>query len=283
MNIDDPKLTAFALDELDEPERSTIAKEIAESPEAQRVVDETRELARALKNEFASELEKPTIARRRLIDIHDEPWFWSVARPLALAATVAVLAILSAIVLGNYKSRHNTASSNPISGTEIQAEETSEIASENTWPNKIPNPLRWDMIQRIERVVIGELPSDPHLENGELRLIETINDAYRIERLKKRLSIPLVSKKSYKGLAGRGYELMFLDRSGRVIASAHFYRAVDSQFVLQPHKNAYERDGRYYVGGEAVLSGDWKNGVDYREYIIEFPDWNECIGYAPGA
>jgi hypothetical protein len=42
MNIDDPKVTAFALDELDEPERSTIAREIAALPEAQRAVDETR-------------------------------------------------------------------------------------------------------------------------------------------------------------------------------------------------------------------------------------------------
>jgi len=57
INLDDPKLTAFALGELDEPERSTIAREIAESPEAQRVVDETRELAGMLKKEFAMELQ----------------------------------------------------------------------------------------------------------------------------------------------------------------------------------------------------------------------------------
>ena len=43
MNLDDPKLTAFALNELDEPERSQVAQAIAESPEAQRAVDETRE------------------------------------------------------------------------------------------------------------------------------------------------------------------------------------------------------------------------------------------------
>src|SRR2546425_332805 len=32
MNIDDPKLTAFALDELDEPERSTFARAVARPP-----------------------------------------------------------------------------------------------------------------------------------------------------------------------------------------------------------------------------------------------------------
>src|SRR5947208_2042362 len=88
MNIDDPKLTAFALDELDEPEKSTIAREVAESPEAQRAVDETRELARALKNEFAAEManEKPiaATARRNLSDIRDDPWFWGIGRPPAV-------------------------------------------------------------------------------------------------------------------------------------------------------------------------------------------------------
>ena len=58
MNLDDPKLTAYALDELDEPERSTIARAVAESPEAQQFVNETREMAGLLKSEFAADLEK---------------------------------------------------------------------------------------------------------------------------------------------------------------------------------------------------------------------------------
>jgi Ca-activated chloride channel family protein len=118
MNIDDPKLTAYALDELDEPERSTIARAVADSPEGQRFVDETRELAGALKNEFAAELEQEAATsrnggfqaadqlkrrsgdRRFLIDIRDDPWFWSIARPLALAAALAIFAIVGAIALG---------------------------------------------------------------------------------------------------------------------------------------------------------------------------------------
>ena len=107
MNIDDPKLTAFALDELDEPEKSVIAREVAQSPEAQRVIDETRELAGVLKNEFAAELnekEKPPLS---LSDIHDDPWFWSIARPLGIAATIAIAALIAALVIGRYTAHWN--------------------------------------------------------------------------------------------------------------------------------------------------------------------------------
>ena len=62
MKLDDPKLTAFALNELNEPERSTMAQAVAESPEAQRFVAETREMARALEREFAVELQSERIA-----------------------------------------------------------------------------------------------------------------------------------------------------------------------------------------------------------------------------
>ena len=98
MNIDDPKLTAFALGELEEPERSTMAQAVAESPEANRFVEETRELAKALKNEFGSELERET-EPANLIDIRDDPWFWSIGRPLAIAAVIALLAIVSGVAV----------------------------------------------------------------------------------------------------------------------------------------------------------------------------------------
>ena len=106
MNIDDPKLTAFALGELEEPERSTIAREVAESPHAQRFVDETRELADALQNEFASELKTERAVPANLIDIRDDPWFWSIARPLAIAAVVALLAVLSGVAV--FSLRHES-------------------------------------------------------------------------------------------------------------------------------------------------------------------------------
>jgi len=106
MNIDDPKLTAFALGELEEPERSTIARAVAESPDAQQFVDETRELADALKNEFVSELKTERAVPANLIDIHDDPWFWSIARRLAMAAVVALLAVLSGIAV--FSLRHES-------------------------------------------------------------------------------------------------------------------------------------------------------------------------------
>ena len=55
MNIDDPKLTSYALDELDEAERAAILEEVATSPEVQREVQETQTMARLLRKEFAAE------------------------------------------------------------------------------------------------------------------------------------------------------------------------------------------------------------------------------------
>jgi len=102
MNIDDPKLTAFALGELDEAEESRIARAVTESPEAQRLVDEMRELSAALKNEFASEL-KSEKAPANVIDFRDDPWFWSIGRPLALAAVLALLALISSVAVFSFR------------------------------------------------------------------------------------------------------------------------------------------------------------------------------------
>src|SRR5947208_9765762 len=101
MNIDDPKLTAYALDELDEAERAAIAQEVAASPEAHRENQETQMMARLLRAEFSAELahrqdvdatSKPLSAN--LSDNHDDQWFWSIALPLAIAAAIAVFAWL---------------------------------------------------------------------------------------------------------------------------------------------------------------------------------------------
>lgn len=126
MNIDDPKLTAYALDELDESERAAITHDVAGSPEAQRQVQETQTVARLLREEFAAELEErapagpgTSEARRRrssalqentslrasLSDIRDDPWFWTRARPLAIAAVLAVFVVIGLAILGSYKLR----------------------------------------------------------------------------------------------------------------------------------------------------------------------------------
>ncbi len=66
MNFDYPKLTAYALDELDEAERSIIDRAIAESPEAHRFIADTQMLARVLKSEFGRELEIEIIGLKKL-------------------------------------------------------------------------------------------------------------------------------------------------------------------------------------------------------------------------
>jgi Ca-activated chloride channel homolog len=128
MNIDDPKLTAFALDELDEPEKSTIAREIAQSPEAQRVVDETRELARALKSEFAAELNQKAKPPLSLSDIRDDPWFWGIGRPLAIAAVLAIAAIIAGIAISPLGKKSEVAYS-PVN---LPAEKSADVKAEVT-------------------------------------------------------------------------------------------------------------------------------------------------------
>ena len=110
MNIDDPKLTAYALDELDEAERAAILEEVATSPEVQREVQETKTMARLLRKEFAAEAERlrhreNTDATKaplsaNLGDIRDDPWFWTRARPLAIAAVFAVFAVIGLAIFG---------------------------------------------------------------------------------------------------------------------------------------------------------------------------------------
>ena len=282
MNIDDPKLTAFALDELDEPEKSTVAREIAQSLEAQRAVDETREMARLLRSQFAVELNEKTKPPLSLTDIRDDPWFWSIGRPLAVAAVVAMVALLGAVLIGTYSRQESPRSVAP--DYVIQAEQNSPNEHVNLPAvDTIPNPVPPGSIQQIDRVVIGEISEDSREENEQLRPIETIRDRSRIARLKERLSVPVVSRMSSYRVPDRCYGLVFLDPSGRIVASARFCRAADSEFVLQPVKNGYEREGRYFIGGNTSLPGEWRSGIDYSQYGIQFPDWLEAIGYAPGA
>jgi hypothetical protein len=304
MNLDDPKLTAFALDELDEPERAIIARAVAESLEAQRYIEETRQLAVALKKELEAHLTKEVVTsrsggfqaadqrkrrtgdRRSLIDIRNEPWFWARVRPLAMAAAVAILAVVGAVILGIHRSQQDfkAASSTSVEATNVEGEYDREAASDFNGPASIPNPWRGGVTKRIERVVIGELDADPSLQNGEMRVIEMINDFYRLQRLRHRLEVPALSKKVHRNVAVRAYKLIFLDENGHVIASAAFYRAGDSGFVLQPSKYGSEKNGHYFPNrGDVVLPGDWQIGVDYLGYAIPFPDWSECIGYSPGA
>jgi len=103
MSPDDPKLTAFALDELDEPEKSAIARALANSPEAQRFVADAQQLARALRLEYGAARKAEPIVRTKIIGIYDEP-FWSKVGPFAIAAALALLAVIGAIAFGTNRS-----------------------------------------------------------------------------------------------------------------------------------------------------------------------------------
>ncbi|MEY2547265.1 MAG: hypothetical protein QOG48_2382 [Verrucomicrobiota bacterium] len=255
MNIDDPKLTAFALDEFDEPKRSTIARAVAESPEAQRYVDETREMARALKEEFAAELKTESSRPMNLIDIRDDPWFWAKARPLALAASIALFAIIAAIGLAKYRTNRDIVRSD---GSPV------EVESDLPLPNTMPNPIAVNSVGKIDHIVVAEVV-DPQ-PGGERHPIEVINDAYRIAKMQKRLSTPTLLRNVDRGVNSRIYELVFFERGGAEVATAHFYRARNGKFVLQ-----------------LLQSAKTHGGIDLSDYVVPFSDWMEAIGYAPGA
>src|SRR5262245_49830679 len=135
MNVDDPKLTAYALDELDEAERSVIARAAADSPDAQRFLAETQELAQALRYQYQIELQRGVVAPGTLTGIQGDG-FGSKAGPLACAAPIAVSAVVGAIVFSGNESRIALASSSdlprhlaqdraqPKQFTPVEAEET---------------------------------------------------------------------------------------------------------------------------------------------------------------
>lgn len=131
MNLDDPKLTAYALGELDEPERSAVARAIADSLEAQRVVLETQQVARALRSQYTLELKRESVAPRSFIAVADDS-FWSKAGPLALAAVLALLALVGAIALGINRSGRalalaGSSSSEPARFSVVEGEENPAV------------------------------------------------------------------------------------------------------------------------------------------------------------
>ncbi|HEY2045285.1 MAG TPA: von Willebrand factor type A domain-containing protein [Candidatus Udaeobacter sp.] len=103
MNVDDPKLTAYALDELDESERSAIARATAGSPEMQRFVADTQDLARALRSQYRLELQRGLVAPEKLRTFHGDT-FWPNAGPLAIAALIAILAVIGAVMFSGKES-----------------------------------------------------------------------------------------------------------------------------------------------------------------------------------
>ncbi len=103
MNVDDPILTAYALGELPDKEKARVAAEVTRSPEAQRHVAEVQEFAQMLKASYRSEREAESTKPLSLLDIRGDRWFWSIARPLSIAALITVAALIAAVAIGTYR------------------------------------------------------------------------------------------------------------------------------------------------------------------------------------
>jgi hypothetical protein len=145
MNIDDPKLTAYALDELDEPERSAIARATADFPEVQRFVAETQELAHALQSQFRLELQRKLVAPEKLTPVQGDA-FWSQAGPLAIAALIAVAAVVGAVMFSGKESGIS-----PVSGSNAPPQLTGGRAQLNQFaPVEAEDAARPSQDERFE-------------------------------------------------------------------------------------------------------------------------------------
>lgn len=170
MNVDDPKMTAYALDELDEPERSIVAQATADSPELQRFVAETYELARFLRSQYRLELQRGLVAPGKLTAIKDDA-FRSEAAPLAIAALIAVLAVVSAVMFSNNHSDVSRTSRSHVSG---------QSAEDRVRPDQFA-PIEAEDAARASQV---EADAGPYAFTGERPFVSV--------RSRPRSSVPLV-------------------------------------------------------------------------------------------
>jgi uncharacterized protein DUF3520/protein with von Willebrand factor-like domain len=173
MNVDDPKLTAYALDELGESERSAIARATADSPEMQRFVADTQDLAGALRSQYRLELQRELIAREKLTAIHGDD-FWSQAGPLAIAALIAVLAVVGAVVFSSNQSRISLPSGSSLSPG---------LATEHVQPNQFA-PVEAEDAARLSQHEKFEADAGPYAFTGERPFVSVIS--------RPRSSVPLV-------------------------------------------------------------------------------------------
>src|SRR5438034_4867129 len=171
MNVDDPKLTAYALDELDEPERSVIARATADSPEVQRFVAETQDLARTLRSQYRVELQREPIAAGKLTAIHGDA-FWSKAGPLAIAALLAVLAVVGAVVFSSNEWRISTPTGSPLS-RDLAGEHANQFA-----------PVEAEDAARLSQNEKLEANAGPYAFTGERPFVSVMS--------RPRSSVPLV-------------------------------------------------------------------------------------------
>lgn len=95
LHDDDPRLTAYALGELDPDEAAEIESAVAQSPELQRLVDEVRQTARLVEEGIAAEASSLSPARRARVESEIEPrgfgLRWVAAAALLVVAGMAVV------------------------------------------------------------------------------------------------------------------------------------------------------------------------------------------------
>src|SRR6478736_7281084 len=173
MNVDDPKVTAYALDELDESERSAIARATADSPEMQRFVADTQDLARALRSQYRLELQRGLVAPEKLRTFHGDT-FWPNAGPLAIAALIAVLAVVGAVMFSGNESRISARSGSSLSRP---------LAMERAQPNQFA-PVEAEDAARPSQNEKFEADAGPYAFTGERPFVSVMS--------RPRASVPLV-------------------------------------------------------------------------------------------
>jgi Domain of unknown function (DUF3520)/von Willebrand factor len=173
MNVDDPKLTAYALDELDEPERSAIARATADSREGQRFVAEIQELARALRSQYRLELQRGLIAPGKLTAMQGDG-FWSRTGPLAIAALIAILAVVGAVLFSSNDSRISPASRSNL---------PPQLAGDHAQPNQFA-PVEAEDAARPSQNEKFEADAGPYAFTGERPFVSV--------RSRPRSRVPLV-------------------------------------------------------------------------------------------
>jgi hypothetical protein len=179
MNVNDPKLTAYALGELDDSERLAVAHATADSPEAQRFITEIEDLARALRSQYRLELQPELIAPEKITAIHGDT-FWSKVGPLAIAALLAVLAVLGAVLFSSNESRISVSSGSSLSR---------DLAREHAQTNQFA-PVEAEDAARPSANEKFEVDAGPYAFTGERPFVSV--------RSKPRSSVPLrVNSPSY--------------------------------------------------------------------------------------
>jgi Ca-activated chloride channel family protein len=103
INLDDPKLTAYALDELSGAEKIRLESALNDSPDAQAYVDELREFSLQLKSEYNADRATEEIHHSNIIPIAEPDRPWTFSARLALAAAIALFALIGVVALATYK------------------------------------------------------------------------------------------------------------------------------------------------------------------------------------